>query len=219
MDNKAISQFIDIATKYVGVTENPVGSNRSIQIDDWNEAVGVPVGSFWCASFVSAVVHKWVAATGKDFPIDESASCDAWFNRAKAKGLLTRIAKPGHILLVMKSADSSDAIHIGICGYESNGLISSIEGNSNNDGSANGTMVALRKNHLWKRSSLNVWYIDWSKGMKKEWVVEVNGESLDVKIINDTVYVPIRRVAGALDIPITTYLEEKRIVVGQKNTG
>jgi uncharacterized secreted protein with C-terminal beta-propeller domain len=55
--------------------------------------------------------------------------------------------------------------------------------------------------------------------MKKDWVVEVNGKSLDAKVINDTVYVPIRSVAGALDIPITTYLEEKRIVVEQKNTG
>jgi hypothetical protein len=219
MGNKAVTQFIEIASKYVGVTENPLGSNRGTQIDEWNKAVGVPVGSFWCASFVSAVVRKWEAQTGLDFPTVGSASCDSWFSQAKSKGLLTRVPKPGHILLVMKSTDSSDAIHIGICGHESNGLISSIEGNSNNDGSANGTMVALRKNHLWNRSALNVWYIDWSKGVKKEWVVEVNGKSLDVKVIDDTVYVPIRSVAGALDIPITTYLEEKKIIVEQKNTG
>lgn len=218
MDNK-VTQLIEIAMKYVGVMENPVGSNRGTQIDEWNKAVGVPVGSFWCASFTSAVARRWEAMTGIDFPINGSASCDSWFNQAKSKGLLTRVPKPGHILLVMKSSESSDAIHIGICGYESNGLISSIEGNSNNDGSANGTMVALRKNHLWKRSSLNVWYIDWSKDMEKDWTVEVNGKDIDVKVIDDTVYVPIRNVARALDIPITVQLDEKHIIVEQKNTG
>lgn len=43
---------IDVAASYLGETEDK-GPNRSTNIDRWNKAVGVPVGSFWCASFVS----------------------------------------------------------------------------------------------------------------------------------------------------------------------
>jgi hypothetical protein len=216
MVHTAVRLFIDIAQRYVGVTEKPLGSNRGVQIDQWNTAVGVPVGSFWCASFVSAVAKRWEAETELEFPLKGSASCDVWFNQAKAKGMLTRIAKPGHILLVMASPDSSDARHIGICGQESNGLIPSIEGNSNTDGSANGTMVAFRKNHMFKRSSLNIWYIDWSKDMEKEWVVEVNGKEIEAKYIDDSVYVPIRAIARALEVPITVQLDEKRVILEKK---
>lgn len=216
MDNNAVKQFIEIAMKYVGVTEKPLGSNRGAQIDEWNTAVGVPVGSFWCASFVSAIARKWEAQTGLDFPLVGSASCDSWLQQARKKQMLTRIAKPGRILLIMKDGDVNDAIHIGICGYEANGTISSIEGNSNNDGSANGTMVAWRRNHLWNRSALNIYYIDWMKDMDKDWTVEVNGKDIEVKVIDDTVYVPVRAIARALDIPITVQLDEKHIVVEQK---
>ena len=210
-------QLIDIATRYVGVAETPTGSNRGTQIDEWNTACGVPVGSYWCASFVSAMTRKWERETGHTFPLVTSASCDSWFNQAKTKGLLTRMASPGRIMLVMSATNPNDAIHIGICGYEKDGIISSIEGNSNNDGSNNGTMVARRTNHASGRKATNLWYIDWTKGLDLKWDVNVNGKDIDVVTVGDVVYVPIRQIADALDVQLDVNSVEKTIRV--KNEG
>jgi len=58
--------FLDIANKYIGVTESPVGSNRGPLIDRWNMNAHAPIGSFWCASFVSGVALEWEVQTGYD---------------------------------------------------------------------------------------------------------------------------------------------------------
>jgi len=216
MDSQS-KQLIDIATRYVGVAESPTGSNRGTQIDEWNTAVGVPVGSFWCASFVSAMTRKWEAQTGYTFPLKVSASCDSWFNQAKDKGLLTRMPRPGRIMLVMSATNPNDAIHIGICGYEKDGVISSIEGNSNNDGSNNGTIVARRTNHASGRKGTNLWYIDWTKALDLKWDVVINGKTIDVLTVGDVVYVPIRQITDALDVPMTVDAVGKTIRI--KNEG
>lgn len=43
------------ASTYVGVREDPPGSNRGHLIDAWNRLAGVPVGSKWCMSFQHAM--------------------------------------------------------------------------------------------------------------------------------------------------------------------
>lgn len=42
------------AQGYVGVTEQPPGSNRGPLIDRWNLEAGEPAGSEWCMDFVHA---------------------------------------------------------------------------------------------------------------------------------------------------------------------
>lgn len=42
----------------IGVTEHPPGSNRGPIIDGWNRDAGVPVGSYWCCSFVHAMYDR-----------------------------------------------------------------------------------------------------------------------------------------------------------------
>jgi hypothetical protein len=49
------------ATGYIGVTEEPPGSNRGPLIDAWNVEAGVPVSSEWCMSFA----HAMLRACGK----------------------------------------------------------------------------------------------------------------------------------------------------------
>ena len=43
------------AEAYVGVREQPPGSNRGGLIDQWNAGAGVPAGSEWCMSFAHAM--------------------------------------------------------------------------------------------------------------------------------------------------------------------
>jgi CHAP domain len=46
---------LDRAVKKLGVVEHPPGSNRGVIIDEWNLEADVPVGSYWCCSFVHAM--------------------------------------------------------------------------------------------------------------------------------------------------------------------
>lgn len=48
-------EVIDVAKNYLYVREE--GYNRSKEIDEWNRYAGVPLGSPYCASFVSWVNH------------------------------------------------------------------------------------------------------------------------------------------------------------------
>jgi hypothetical protein len=49
--------ILEIAQKYVGERETH-GSNRSPNIDRWNRFTGAPLGSPYCASYVSWVLHQ-----------------------------------------------------------------------------------------------------------------------------------------------------------------
>lgn len=139
--------FIDIAQKYIGVSEQPVGSNCGPLIDRWNTLVNAPIGSYWCASFVSGVAAEWENKSGLDWPLCFSADCDVWLAVAKKHGALHRAPMTGDLVLLVKTLKNGrqDAFHIGIVeGQDENGIWYSIEGNSNNDGSRNGYEVAHR---------------------------------------------------------------------------
>lgn len=45
------------AESFIGVREEPPGSNRGKLIDKWNQQAGVPMGSAWCMSFAHAMFN------------------------------------------------------------------------------------------------------------------------------------------------------------------
>lgn len=159
MSNK--QKFIEIAREWVGVTESPEGSNRGFHIDVWNKAVGVPVGSFWCASFISAVANRWKYLTGKDWYLGKSADCDVWLARGKKLKIVHGTPEVGDIGLVLNKKNLSDAVHILLVSGVADGIYSSIEGNSNTDGSRNGTKVVERTNLYTGRSKSNMVFLRW----------------------------------------------------------
>jgi hypothetical protein len=125
--------------------ETPPGSNRSAEIDAMNEAVGVPKGSFWCASWVSRVWRE----EGADVPgVKGSASCDAWMEWGKKRGTFSD--KPSHGAAVLYGPNQNDATHIGIVVMlESDAMLCSVEGNTSMDGfDRNGWVVAVKKVNL-----------------------------------------------------------------------
>ena len=64
-DNRpARMRALDNACKYIGVRENPPGSNRGRLIDRWNQDACGMVGVFWCASFV----HGMFKEAGVELP-------------------------------------------------------------------------------------------------------------------------------------------------------
>ncbi len=188
----SIDTFVSIAEKYIGVTESPVGSNRGPLIDRWNTNVHAPLASFWCASFVSAVALEWESQSGNDWPLCFSADCDVWLANAKKHKCLSTKGRPGDIVLLVSN---NDAYHIGIvAGYSEAGTLISIEGNSNNNGSRNGYMVAKRDNLFTGRNRDNVFFINpWGLILEgDDWKIIYGDKHINAFLQNGRTYAPVR---------------------------
>ena len=195
-------ELYNLAEGYLGTKEEPLGSNSGLLIDQWNKQVGAPVGSFWCASFVSAMVKHLEMVNSFVFPLKVSASCDDWLLQAKRKGCLSSLPAPGALGLILSPSDAQDATHIFIVGSQnSDGTYPSIEGNSNSGGSRNGYCVAKRQNHLDGRNKNRVVYIYWWELMDDEdgWQVKLGTTLIDGLLIENSVYMPLRRFVVAFD--------------------
>jgi len=135
------------ARRFLHVRERPLGSNRGPEIDEWNRLAGVAVGSFWCMSFVHAMVRKACADAGAD-PATvflKTASCSALYRWAKQKGRLTTRPQPGDVFLCIGGDTGHFHTGLVVTTPDGNGRFETIEGNSNAGGSANGVGVFHRR--------------------------------------------------------------------------
>jgi len=73
-------RIIEAAEKYLYVREVN-GNNRSPEIDKWNKFSEVPLGSYWCASFVNWCYYE---AGVKNRP-KGNAWTPSWFSNARTK--------------------------------------------------------------------------------------------------------------------------------------
>lgn len=193
---KLANDFVDIAKEYVGTTEQPVGSNRGALIDKWNKLSNVAVGSFWCCSFVSAMARELAEKHDIVWPFPYTADCDVIFAVAKKKNAVVHIPEPGDLFVCHKG---NDAYHIGIVEDVDNTYIAtSIEGNSNNDGSRNGITVARREDLMAGRSINTVSYIRWTSlvTLEDDWKLVVSAKEVECINHNNRVYAPLRMALG-----------------------
>ncbi|MFN3652618.1 MAG: peptidoglycan-binding protein [Armatimonadota bacterium] len=138
-------QALRLARKEIGVREEPPGSNRGPKIDAWNRLAGVPVGSFWCMSFVHAKVREAADELDVRSPMPVTASCSALYAWAERHGKLVSTPQPGDIFLVRGGVGGRTHQHTGfVAGPASANRFPTIEGNSNGGGSRNGIEVAAR---------------------------------------------------------------------------
>lgn len=202
MSNK--QKFIDIAREWVGTTESPEGSNRGFHIDIWNKASGVPVGSFWCASFMSAVANRWKYMNGKDWYLGTSADCDVWLARGKKLKILHTNPQVGDIGLITSRQNKNDAVHILVVSNVKDGVYSSIEGNSNTDGSRNGTKVVERTDMYAGRAKSNVVFLRWSDLYEEDslstvaWTVTIGADEIPAISHDGRLYSGLRQSLEAI---------------------
>lgn len=123
----------------IGICEIPPGSNRSGRIDFYNQQTHAPLGSFWCASAVTA----WYREAGADVPPKAQASCDVWMEWAKKEGLWHKEPTYGAAVVYGKPGDAN---HIGVV-VRLTPLLLSVEGNTSIGGefSRNGVAVDLKE--------------------------------------------------------------------------
>jgi len=123
----------DVLEREIGVTEEPPGSNDGVRVREYLRSAGILDPEPWCASFVhwgSLQIGKegfgaWTPSWCKTILEIDDPERGAW-------GLVyyPKLGRFGHIFVVTK-----------VCG---NGMIETVEGNTNNDGSREGTGVFRR---------------------------------------------------------------------------
>lgn len=131
---------VEHAARYVGVREDPDGSNRGPHIDRWNREASGVVGIAWCAAFVCGMYRE---ACGKIVPEPRRASVgflEAWAE--KVGDVLPPGARPRRGDLICYRWDSDDwPDHIGFVERNVNvrftkgryvGWAITIEGNTGN---------------------------------------------------------------------------------------
>lgn len=108
----------------VGLTETPLGSNRSPIIDEYAKHFGSPLGSSWCA----LAAGMWFEFAGARVPPVAVGAVESWYAMGKARGTLTKDAQPGYAVLYDWTGNGKPD-HMGIVAT-ADPLILTIEGNT-----------------------------------------------------------------------------------------
>lgn len=134
----------EIGRSQIGVKEKPLGSNAGPQVNEYLKSVGLGPGFFWCVAFTYWCYQEASKKLSVPNPTLRTASSSDLYAWAKKNGRLVRRPKRGDIFVVRGGERTH--YHTGMVDDEvgANGRFPTIEGNSNDDGSANGIEVAHR---------------------------------------------------------------------------
>lgn len=145
---------VELALTQNGVREQPLGSNRGPQVDEYIRSTDLNPPALWCMAFVYWCFKQAAGQLGVPNPMHKTASCTNLHSWAKPKGLVKSSPQRGDIFLVRGGADGRTHQHTGLVVEVNGAQIKTIEGNTNNDGSSNGIGVFIRT-----RSAANLDYV------------------------------------------------------------
>lgn len=153
---------LDTAITQIGVMEKPVGSNSGPEVEQYLKSVGLGPGFAWCAAFTYWCVNQVAAG---DNPLPKSGGVQDMWTRASGKGLPTlkppqaraepKLIAPGMLFFVAHDGGTG---HTGfIEGMLPGGLLSTVEGNTNDGGTREGIGVfRLKRRPI---SSINLGFV------------------------------------------------------------
>jgi hypothetical protein len=146
--NDLLKAVLSIASSQVGVMEVPPGSNNGPEVNTYQDAAGVPHGEAWCMAFVYWCFKQACANLGIANPVYKTGGVlDEWDNTTGKKILAadaqvnTSLVLPGQIFIISTGGGFG---HTGFIESINNGLLTTIEGNTNTNGSRNGIGVFRR---------------------------------------------------------------------------
>jgi len=156
------AQVLKVAKTQLGVMEDPPGSNRGPEVDEYIRRVGLnPKGKFaWCVAFVYFCFDEAATALDRDNPMIKTAGVlDHWV-QAGQRGIprITNaravanpgLVQPGHIFVIDFGGGTG---HTGLVLEVNGGKLVTIEGNTNDGGSREGVGVFKRDSagRIWRR--------------------------------------------------------------------
>ena len=141
---KSISaRVLEIAASQVGVQEHPKGSNSGPEVDEYLKSVLLSAGNPWCMAFVYWCAREAYRECVMVIPLAQTGGVMIQWKKAQLRKVPNRASgvKPGDIF-IMQFAHGTG--HTGFVESIGNGVIHTIEGNTNDDGSREGYEVARR---------------------------------------------------------------------------
>jgi hypothetical protein len=135
---------LEIALTQNGIEEVPRGSNGGADVNVYLRSVGLGAGFAWCMAFVYWCVNKAAGEMGIKNPLVKTAGVMMQWNSTQLRKLPNRSSgiKAGDIF-IMEFAGGNG--HTGFVVKVENGIVYTIEGNTNDDGSREGYEVAKRQ--------------------------------------------------------------------------
>lgn len=135
---------LQIALGHEGVSEHPKGSNSGPEVDIYLKSVGLKKGNPWCMAFVYWCVNTACKDLNIKNPLLKTGSVLKQWNETELRKFPSRASavKPGDIFIMEFSKGMG---HTGIVEKVAGGLVHTIEGNTNDDGSREGYEVARRQ--------------------------------------------------------------------------
>ncbi|MBM3726669.1 MAG: CHAP domain-containing protein [Acidobacteria bacterium] len=165
-----LKAFLAVASAEVGVMEVPPGSNRGPKVDEYIKSAGLDPsqGSFaWCACFVYWCCKQAAVQLGRANPAIRTAGVNELWRRANSSGIKVvtgasaidnpELVLPGQVFTFKTSATTG---HTGIVEAVHGGLLTTIEGNTNDGGSREGVGVFRRKAR--KIGQINLGFIEYA---------------------------------------------------------
>lgn len=158
-----LSKVLEIAASQVGVLEDPPGSNRGPQVEQYLASAGCVPGDPWCASFVYWCFREASKDLNISNPLVRTGSCIDHWNRTRGKKT-TRLKAvnnpslihPGSVFIIDHGGGKG---HTGIVKSINSGYIQTIEGNTNISGSREGLGVAELNRKI---NTISAGFIDYS---------------------------------------------------------
>ncbi len=161
---------LQVAAAAVGVMEQPPGSNRGPEVDQYLRNVGLnpASGSFaWCAAFIYSCFKDAAAVLGVPNPCVKTAGALAIWNLAGPKGIrrLTpeeaktdpTLVTPGMVFVISTGGGHG---HVGFIEKVAGVVLTTIEGNTNDGGSREGIGVFRRNGR--RIGDINQGFVDFT---------------------------------------------------------
>jgi hypothetical protein len=134
---------LQIALSQEGVKEHPIGSNSGTEVNQYLKSVGLGPGNPWCMAFVYWCVNEAATAHKIKNPLVRTGSVQVQWVNTTLRKLPNRASgiKPGDIFVMLFKNGTG---HTGFVEKIENGMVHTIEGNTNDDGSREGYEWARR---------------------------------------------------------------------------
>lgn len=163
--NPLLKRVLEIAAGEVGIMENPIGSNAGVRVEAYLASVGLSRGFAWCVAFLYFCFEKASGELGVINPLVKTARVLDLWSRANCRKIVTpdfvnnpSLIKPGYLFIISTGNGHG---HTGIVESVEGGFLTTIEGNTNDTGSPEGTGV-FRRVKKRKTNTINLGFLDFS---------------------------------------------------------
>ena len=136
------ARALSIAKSQLGFSEEPKGSNKGPHIKKYLNSVGLDEGYSWCMAFVYWCTNEAAKEQGVPNPLVKTAGVLAQWNKIP-KSMKFTTPQAGDIFIMDFGGGKG---HTGFVTSVKDGVIQTIEGNSNDDGSREGYEVCRKPN-------------------------------------------------------------------------